>query len=82
MGRVLRDSDRMNNKAKVYSFQTRTKVKIPQEISPGLDKGRTILTKACRRLAPSTMAASSRERGMLRKKERSIHIEKGKEKAT
>ena len=42
MGRVLRDSERMNNNASVYSFQTRTKVKIPQEMRPGRDKGRTI----------------------------------------
>jgi hypothetical protein len=40
MGSVLRDSERMNSSARVYSFQTRTNVKIPQEMSPGFDRGK------------------------------------------
>ena len=82
IGSVFRDSDLINNKARVYSFHTRTKVNIPQEINPGIDRGRTIRMRACNRLAPSTIAASSNDKGMLRKKDLSIHIEKGKEKAT
>src|SRR4030043_1560057 len=82
MGRGLSVSDRINKRASVYSFQTRTKVKIPHEISPGLDRGRTIRIRAPNRLAPSTIAASSNASGMLRKKDLSIHMQKGKENAT
>ncbi len=81
-GSVFRCSDRMNSKARVYSFHTKTKVNMPHEISPGMAKGMTILMRACPRLAPSTMAASSNDLGMLKKNERSIHMQKGRQNAT
>ena len=64
-------------RAKMYSFQLVMNAKIEVATRPGATSGSRILTKAPRRLEPSTCAASSSSRGIPIRKPRSVHTEKG-----
>jgi hypothetical protein len=59
------------------SFQAWMKAKIEVATSPGATRGSRIFTKAPMRVLPSTIAASSRSRGMPMMNPRSVQIENG-----
>jgi len=64
-GTVLCAGEDMKTSAYRYSFQESVKQKINAEISPGTLSGRMIWKTMRRRLAPSTIAASSSSRGIV-----------------
>ncbi len=59
------------------SFQAWMNAKIDVATRPGATSGSRIFTNAPKRLLPSTIAASSRSRGMPMMKPRSVQIENG-----
>ena len=61
----------------MYSFQHVMNAKTDVATRPGAINGNRILTNAPGRLLPSTSAASSSSRGMLRMNPLSIQIENG-----
>ena len=65
-------------RAKMYSFQHVMNANTGDvATSPGATSGSRMRVKAPIRLDPSTIAASSRSRGMPSRKPRSTHTEKG-----
>ena len=66
-GTVRLSSEVMKISARSSSFQAPVKVKIATATSPGADSGSRTRTSAPIRVAPSTIACSSRSAGMPRK---------------
>src|SRR5262245_59738867 len=67
----------MNVSAYTNSCMTSVKLKITTVSSLATDMGSTTLTNAPKRLSPSTMAASSRSRGITLKKPISSQVQNG-----
>jgi hypothetical protein len=76
-GRVARSGLLRSTRAKKNSFQAEMNANSAVATMPGASNGATTLRSACRRVAPSTAAASSRSRGTLRTKPCSIQSANG-----
>ena len=80
MGRVFCESLVTSSKAKRNSFHDWVKVKSATTASAGNASGMKTVQSACKRLAPSTSAASSRSEGTVLKYEMVNQVENGTEK--
>ena len=67
----------MRTSAAKKSFQDVMKANTPAETTPGSTRGKRMRLKAPKRVAPSTMAASSSSMGTPRTKPRNAQIVKG-----
>lgn len=67
----------MNVLANKYSFHPLMKEKIPVATSPGTVSGKITVAKILNLPAPSTLAASSREIGIVSKNPFIIHVQNG-----
>ena len=67
----------LNTIGKMALFQLKTKANMAETIIPGNEIGSTTLQSALSRLAPSTMAASSKDGGTSSKKLFMMSTEKG-----
>src|SRR5258705_13474049 len=76
-GTVLFSGEDMKTRAYRYSFQESVKQKMNAETRPGTLSGRMTWKRMRRRLAPSTIAASSSSRGMLLRYPTSSQVQNG-----